>query len=240
MASKATVPDHKPNTNTKPDRAEIAHAISLLFDPGDVVEVRIPKTRAGVVSGYFDDHTILATAIHNADMKYRPSGVYYVVNKINPALLGRAYNRLKERAEYTTADNNILRRRWLPIDLDPVRPAGISSSEEEHAAAIHRARTIADDMEKEWDRPIIADSGNGAHLLYRIDLPNNDESLAFVAGALAELDRRYSDHAVKVDVTSANAARIWKAYGTVARKGDSIPGLPHRLSRILEVPIDKQ
>jgi hypothetical protein len=95
-------------------------------------------------------------------------------------------------------------------------------------------------MEKEWDRPIIADSGNGAHLLYRIDLPNNEESLAFVAGALAELERRYSDHAVKVDVTSANAARIWKAYGTVARKGDSIPGLPHRLSRILEVPIDKQ
>jgi hypothetical protein len=150
------------------------------------------------------------------------------------------YNRLKERAEYTTADNNILRRRWLPIDLDPVRPAGISSSEQEHAAAVHRARTIADDMVKEWDRPIIADSGNGAHLLYRIDLPNNQESLAFVCGALPELDRRYSDTAVKVDVTSANAARIWKAYGTVARKGDSIPGLPHRLSRILEVPVDKQ
>jgi hypothetical protein len=243
MASRVTLPDQRRSIDSpKAERAEIARAISLLFEPGDVVEVRIPKTRAGVVSGYFDDHTVLVTAIHDADMKYRPSGVYYVVNKINPALLGRAYNRLKERAEYTTADNNILHRRWLPIDLDPVRPAGISSSEKEHAAAIHRARTIADDMEKEWewDRPIIADSGNGAHLLYRIDLPNNEESLAFVAGALAELERRYSDHAVKVDVTSANAARIWKAYGTVARKGDSIPGLPHRLSRILEVPIDKQ
>jgi hypothetical protein len=89
-------------------------------------------------------------------------------------------------------------------------------------------------MGKEWGRPIIGDSGNGAHLLYRIDLPNDHAGLAFVSGALAELDRRYSDHAVKVDVTSANAARIWKAYGTVARKGDSIPGRPHRLSRIIE------
>ena len=120
-----------------------------------------------------------------------------------------------------------------------MRPAGISSSDGEHAAAVQRARTIADDMAGEWERPILADSGNGAHLLYRIDLPNDQEALAFVTHALAELDRRYSDDVVKVDVTSANAARIWKAYGTVARKGDSIPGRPHRLSRILEVPRDK-
>jgi len=217
------------------DRAEIERAISLLFDRGDVVEVRIPKTRVGVVSGYFNDFSAMATAIFQADAKYRSGGVYFVLNSTNAALLGRAYNRLKEHAEFTTADNNILSRRWLPIDLDPVRPAGISSSDEEHAAAILRAQTIARDMVDEWDWPIIADSGNGAHLLYRVDLPNNQEALTFVSGALAELDRRYSDSVVKVDLTSANAARIWKAYGTVARKGDSIPGRPHRISRILEV-----
>jgi hypothetical protein len=218
------------------DPVEIERAISLLFSPGDVVEVRIPKTRAGVVAGYFDDLSMAAETICQVDAKYRASGVYYVLNKINPALLGRAYNRLKERAEHTTADNHILGRRWLPVDLDPVRPAGISSSDQEHTAAIQRARTIADDMAGEWERPIIADSGNGAHLLYQVDLPNDQEGLAFVTGALAELDRRFSDDIVKVDVTCANAARIWKAYGTVARKGDSIPGRPHRLSRILEVP----
>ena len=221
------------------DRAEIARVISLLFEPGDVVEVRIPKTRTSVVAGYFDDLSAMASAICEADAKYKAGGLYYVLNKINPALLGRADNRLKEYAEHTTADSNITGRRWLPVDLDPVRPAGISSSDGEHTEAIKRARIIAEDMAPEWERPIIADSGNGAHLLYRIDLPNNAEALASVASALAELDRRYSDDTVKVDVTSANAARIWKAYGTVARKGDSIPGRPHRLSRILEVPSDK-
>ncbi len=220
----------------KADFVEIKRGVSLLFATGDVVEVRIPKTRSGVAAGYFDDHEALAKTILQADANYRAAGVYYVLNRINPALLGRAYNRLKERADHTTADCNILRRRWFPVDLDPVRPAGISSLDEEHAAAIQRAHNIAADMVKSWGRPIIADSGNGAHLLYQIDLPNNEESLAFISGSLAELDRRYSDDIVKIDLTSGNAARIWKAYGTVARKGDSIPGRPHRLSRILAVP----
>jgi hypothetical protein len=216
------------------DRAEIERAISALFEPGDIVEVRIPKTRVGTVSGYFDDLSKLADAIYQADAKYCAGGVYYVLNRLDTSLLGRAYNRLREHAEHTTADNNVLRRRWLPVDLDPVRAAGISSSDEEHEAALQRARTIADEMAPEWERPILADSGNGAHLLYRIDLANDQGALTFVASALATLDRRYSDGAVKVDVTSANAARIWKAYGTIARKGDSIPGRPHRVSRIIE------
>jgi hypothetical protein len=93
-------------------------------------------------------------------------------------------------------------------------------------------------MAGEWERPIIADSGNGAHLLYRIDLANDQEALAFVMGALAELDRRYSDDLVKVDLTCANAARIWKAYGTVARKGDSIPGRPPRVDSDPRVGFD--
>lgn len=224
---------------TTADAAEIRRGISLLFRPGDVVEVRIPKTRFGVVAGYFDDHDRLIAAISSADTKYRAPGVYYVLNRLDPALLGRAYNRLRERAGHTTADNNILRRQWLPVDLDPVRPAGISSSPKEHDSAIERARIISRDIAAEWGAPIIADSGNGAHLLYRIDLPNDQDSGRLVSNALAELDRRYSDDAVKIDVTCANAARIWKAYGTVARKGDSIPGRPHRLSRILEVPNDK-
>jgi hypothetical protein len=222
----------------RPDRSEIERAISTLFKSGDVIEVRIPKTRAGVVAGYFDDLSKMTDAICQADLKYRAAGIYYVLNEINPALLGRAYNRLKEHAEYTTADNNILRRRWVPVDLDPIRPAGVSSSDDEHAAALTRAQEIAAAMEQEFGRPILADSGNGAHLLYAIDLPNDPRSLSVVTGILTDLDKRFSDDVVKVDVTCANAARIWKAYGTVARKGDSIPSRPHRMSTILEVPHD--
>ena len=238
MLLQETIPAQNSGKLLRANRIEFERALDLLFEPGDVVEVRIPKTRSGVVAGYFDDFSKMATTVMQADARYQAPGIYYVLNKIDPALLGRAYNRLKERAEQTTADNNILRRRWLPIDLDPVRPAGISSSEEEHSQALARAREIAADMKKEWGAALIADSGNGAHLLYRIDLPNDQQALTFVTRALAELDRRYSDDRIKVDVTSANAARIWKAYGTPARKGDSMPGRPHRFSRVLEVPCD--
>ena len=227
------------NVSPTTDRVEVERAIALILRQGEVVEVRIPKTRVGVVAGYFDNFSTMAVAICQADAKYNGGGVYYTLNTVKPALLGRAYNRLKEHAEYTTADHNILARRWLPVDLDPVRPAGISASDEEHEAALARARVIADDMAGEWGRPIVADSGNGAHLLYGIDLPNDEDSRQIVKGALAMLDQRYSDATVTVDVTCANAARIWKVYGTVARKGDSIPGRPHRISRLLEVPDGK-
>ncbi len=222
--------------NPSPDIQDIRRGISLLFAGGDVVEVRVPKTlRFGTVSGYFDDPDLLANAIYKAEC-YCAEAVYCTLNRLDPQLLARACNRLKERVELTTADNNIVRRNWLPLDLDPVRPAGVSSNEKQHTAAIDRAYLVSNDLKTEWGNPIVADSGNGAHLLYRIDLPNDKDSLAFIADALSKVHKCYSDDIVRVDVTPSNAARIWKAYGTVSRKGDNLREYPHRVSRILEVP----
>jgi hypothetical protein len=45
----------------------------------------------------------------------------------------------------------------------------------DHDLAIERARQIRDALYAEgWPDPILADSGNGGHLLYRVDLPTND------------------------------------------------------------------
>ena len=84
------------------------------------------------------------------------------------------------RKDPTSSDTDMLRRRWFPVDLDPVRPSGVSSTNEEHQAAIVRAAEIAAYLGRErgWPTPILADLGNGAHLLYRIDLVNDDESLS--------------------------------------------------------------
>jgi len=51
------------------------------------VEVRIPKTARRVVAGYFDNPAGMVAAICEADAKYRAGGTYYVLNKIEPALL---------------------------------------------------------------------------------------------------------------------------------------------------------
>jgi hypothetical protein len=87
-----------------------------------------------------------------------------------------------------------------------------------------------------WAEPVAGDSGNGYHLLYPVDLPNDAESLGLVRGVLEALSFRFSDGAVSVDTTTCNAARIWKLYGTTARKGDSTEDRPHRPSRLLNVP----
>ncbi|MCX6632901.1 MAG: hypothetical protein NTW28_35330, partial [Candidatus Solibacter sp.] len=217
--------------------SEVRRAIGCLFRPGDVVEVRVPKAgRHRTVSGYYSDQKRLAQDIERLETRLFP-GVYWTLNPVNPALLARADNNLKALVETTTSDKDIVRRWWLPVDLDPRRPAGISSSELEHSSALELARSIRAQLTSDgWPAPILADSGNGAHLLYRLDLPNAAESAELVKRVLEALSNRHSTDSVAVDLTTYNASRIFKAYGTTARKGDSTADRPHRPSRILEAP----
>ncbi len=217
----------------------ISRAVGILAD--GVVEVRALADGA-THSGYFDDYEALARAVAALDADPAVAGIYVTLNTVNPGLLARRANRIKVRLrgnDATTADADIIRRRWFPVDIDPIRPGGVSSTEEEHAAALAAAERIAAYLaEQGFGEPLLADSGNGAHLLYRIDLPNDDAATAVVRGALATLDALFSTAAVRVDTANYNAARIWKLYGTVSRKGDSTPDRPHRRSKILSVPAE--
>src|SRR5262249_10202561 len=124
-------------------------------------------------------------------------------------------------------------------DLDPLRPADISSNEDEHDAAHTRAREIREALIADgWPDGILADSGNGAHLLFRVALSSDDGGL--VKRCLISLAPRFGDAAVSVDVAVFNPARLVRFYGTVARKGDHTDDRPHRTSRLLHVPADLQ
>lgn len=216
------------------DLEHIREAVRRLCEPGSVYELRIPKTRRGTVSGYYDDFDKLAEDA--AKWSGQAPGVYVTLNPVNPALLARSSNRLTEYAQHTTNDGDIVKRLWVPIDLDAVRPAGISSTDEEHDAALRRAQLIAAWLtERGWPAPIEGDSGNGAHLLYGVDLPNGNAARALIEGCLKALALWFDDDRVKVDCTTFNAARIWKLYGTLAAKGDNLPERPHRLARLMEI-----
>jgi hypothetical protein len=208
----------------------------LLMAPGDVHEARILKAgRRGTISGYFDDVESLATAVLALDGEV--PGVYLTLNPCNPVLLARAANRLQERAQVTTSDADILLRRWLLIDFDPVRPAGISSNDREHGRAISAACGAWDDLRGAgFPDPVVADSGNGAHLLYRLELPNASRARDLVKSILAGVAARCVADDITVDQTVFNAGRITKLYGTMACKGDNLPDRPHRRSRLLEIP----
>jgi hypothetical protein len=224
------------NNTTRVGPAEIRRALSLLLEPDSVVELRILETGSpGTVAGYFVDREKCVQAA--CQWSGKAAGIYITLNPCHPALLARAANRLAVRVRQTTADHDITKWRWLPIDFDPVRPAGISSTDAEHDAALQRAIACRDWLSaQDWPAPIYADSGNGAHLLYRIDLPNDDASRDLVTQCLEALALHHADDAVSLDVSVFNAARIWKLYGTRACKGEHLTARPHRLARFIDVP----
>jgi hypothetical protein len=218
----------------------IQESLSVLCDAGQVVEVRIPEAPRPrcTTSGYFNGFDQLARQVVRYDGKV--AGIYFTLNEVNPALLARANNRLVEYARQTTSDADIIRRRWLPLDFDPKRPAGISSTDAEHEAALECARRVRGFLSSEgWPEPVEGDSGNGAHLLYSINLPNDPDSAELVKSCLQALDWLFSYDAVQLDSSVFNAARIWKLYGSRAAKGDATADRPHRVSRLLTYPKDR-
>ncbi|KAB2949488.1 MAG: DUF3987 domain-containing protein [Phycisphaerae bacterium] len=231
-------------------RDTIQRFLGLLFEPGDVFEVRAPDCRdrpgaryAYVCSGYFTHDTIdqAAQEITELDRAGIAPAIYVTMNPVAPALLARSVNRIKTRARETTQDKDVVHRRWLLVDVDPARPAGVSSTDAELALAAERARAVAAHLSAcGWPAPVMVMSGNGYHLLYRLDLPADDEGL--VKRVLAALAERFDDGAVTIDRSVYNAARIVKVGGTVSRKGDDLRGVaglddrPHRRAQLVEAP----
>jgi len=223
-------------------RQEIVRTLRLVMSPGQVMELRaLEGSNAEIrgpatLHGYFDfDHieemASCAESIH-------AKGIYFLLNPVNPAMQARANNRIKRASKgESTADADITRRKLLFIDCDAVRLSGVSATDAERQDAWNKAQAIMGYLAAQgWPKPILADSGNGWHLLYLIDLPTDDEGL--VQRVLEGLAAKFDDEKVIVDRKVFNPARICKLYGTVAAKGDSTAERPHRLSRIHESPTE--
>jgi hypothetical protein len=235
--------DVVPNVNS----VLLRHALNAFYETGAVMEIRIPDCRmvttngrpdprTGTYSGYFDHPERCAPVLEKSLAAADFSGVYVTLNPVPRDIASRSYNRLKfvGRKDATTADKDIDRRHRLLIDCDPNRPSGISSTEEEKESAYDKAIQVRGYLcSRGWPEPILGDSGNGWHLIYSIDLPAADTT---VPAILQVLSGQFSDEKTKIDTTVGNPARICKLYGTAARKGDSTPDRPHRMSRIVYQP----
>jgi len=213
----------------------------IFVHPGEVVEIRVLSFKGhigsdnvrGTITGYFDEHNAFCEAVRELDGQ-ELTGIYFTLQVIDPRLLARAFNKMKSGIP-ATSDNNVIAYRWLPIDLDPVRPSGIASSDAELQESLNLRDTVSDWIVEhlKFPKPIKAMSGNGGHLLYRLpDLPVNKDNQAFVKNTLDGLAQRFNTDKVIIDTKIFNPARIWKLYGTIARKGDELPGRPHRTAYI--------
>lgn len=222
--------------NLRPDTALVREMWRALHREGEVREVRIPKARTGgpnrlfgTVSGYFNDEDCFVRAVGRLCGQDAES-VYVTLNPVTPDLLARAVNRLVSSARTTTSDADVIRRAHLLIDVDPRRPAGLSATDSERMGAVQARDKIEAFLRDLWGiSPVYsAMSGNGGGLVYRIDLPNDADSLALVSAVLKALAGQFDDEAVSIDQTVANAARITKVIGTVSAKGDDAPSVGRR------------
>lgn len=215
---------------------EVRKAIAILQSPGDVFEIRaIGTAKKDILSGYFRDAETLLKAFDTIDMRRR--NVYITLGKVKDECFARSQSECFLKSPQTSSDTEIISYRWLFVDLDPVRTAGISSSDTELEDAKALSKVVLQYMQNlGFEKPIIAASGNGFHLLYRIDVLNDEAGRALIAKCLKVLSMLFDSDKVKIDTTNSNPSRICKLHGTLAQKGTSTPERPHRMSRILEVP----
>ena len=155
------------------------------------------------LAGWFDDHKRL---IDQARL-LRGVSAYVTINPVRRDLLARSDNQLS-RARHTTRDEDVLCLRWLYLDIDPLRPPDISSTDQELAAALCRRDAILTDHPRVAASAAWGCSGNGAWILVRLpDYPNDTAHSALVTRSLTVFDRCYSDSVVKIDTATANPAQ---------------------------------
>ena len=216
----------------------IRDAIKLLKPNNELFEVRIlqkANNRKKVISGYFKSADVLINALETVDP--RQSNIYITINKVNEACYSREQHDCFRVTDATTHDHEIDKYEWLFIDLDPKRLAEISSTGDElKASEILADKVYAYMQEIGFFEPIRAMSGNGSHLLYRIDLDNTEEAKKLILKCLTVLANMFNTDTVKIDEVNHNQSRICKLYGTLAQKGANTKERPHRMSTITYAP----
>ena len=101
-----------------------------------------------------------------------PSGVglYVRLNPVSP----------DQPAGHTTRNGDILRRRWVYVDVDSPRAEGFgkeAATDAEKRTAYHVAQAVRGEAAAAgWPEPMFCDSGNGYALYWRCDLPNDESS----------------------------------------------------------------
>lgn len=162
------------------DANEVKKTISLMKPDGQLFECRMLEG-SKIYSGYFTDAETLVNALSRENLRDR--NVYITLNEIDSGCYGRKQRDcfILVRKDPTTGDKDIVGYDWLMVDLDPNRPSGTSSSDAELEEAKNLGNKVYLALRNlGFEKPLFAYSGNGVHLLYKINLSNADERVALV------------------------------------------------------------
>ncbi len=215
------------------DETEVRKAIQQFHPDGELYEVRIiHANKKKPISGFFKDADKLMEAFKTVDL--RNCNVYFTLNQIDEDLYSRSQHDKFVLGGSGVEDPDVIGVKWLFVDLDPKRKTGISSTEEELRQAYEVAGRIYKFLKDYgFEEPIKGVSGNGAHLLYRINLKNTEENKELLKKCLQALSMMFDTDVIEVDTGIFNPSRVCKLYGTLAQKGANTEKRPHRMSRLI-------
>ncbi len=225
---------------------EIRRTLAVFLEPGQTTELRVldvggvPKK---IDACFFTDHEALARRAVSLD-EGGSRGCYFIPNPLRSDLV-KPQDKGMRRGSAST--EHVLMRHWMLIDIDPIRvdedghplegkeAQRIPTTDGEKLAALSVLDACRDTLEGlDFRNPVIGDSGNGWHLCYPICLPVDDHSNTLLKSMLYGLQERCGNEFASVDTSTHDAPRIWKLYGTLARKGPETDARPHRLAKLIE------
>lgn len=212
---------------------EMIETLKLFKQQDDVIELRVID-KGSTFSGYF---TNVEKAVKSISQYNGKANIYFVLNKIKKSCYSRINKDVMMNKVQSTSDNDIEKRDWILIDLDPKRESGISSTEQEKRLALELAKKVYTFLkDKGFKEPIICDSGNGYHLMYKVDMPIDEKHNTLIKEFLNTLGLLFSNDFVEIDLKVFNPARITKLYGSIAVKGANTIERPHRTSKLYHKP----
>jgi hypothetical protein len=149
------------------------------------------------------------------------------------------YVGVNERNSKEGKAENVSALQIIPLDVDPVRPKGQASNDEELEIVRQKMLEIKSWLKKKFDcSPFITMSGNGYHILikipsYPLDDLNRPAIQEKVEAFIHEVQGKFNDEKVHIDSTF-DLPRIMKCPGTMSVKGDNTAERPWRLCQIIE------
>ena len=216
------------------DPQAIQRTADLLLEINGAVEVRAIYEEGPPVIGRFDNSDSLVHEIMRREVERPPK--IFIVNLHRPVEGIDCPNKFTGLT--AIREDTIEGYSFILVDMDPDRPANTSSTQAQLDEAEEMCLDILQLLTEElsWPEPLITMSGNGFHLLFKVELPNSPEVKDLIHQVLLALAGKFNTKTCIVDTGNFDAARLWKLPGTMARKGEETAETPHRLTRFESFP----
>lgn len=213
------------------NRREVIRYYHKIVEKEPIVVMTFDPPQAGV----FDSEDALDKALNKKTIQK----AYTVLNELK----GEAYDRLSVNKLAPTkkgqgiSAKDISYYRFFLVDLDvvglQVGGAKRNATDDEHAKALK----VAESVEKflttmNFPKPILIDSGNGYHLLYKVHMKASQENERMLKNCLIAIGEQVDTNTVKVDTVVYDRGRKLKLPGSTNNAEET----GYRTSKIVKYP----